>query len=82
MYEPVPQDERPGCRETLVITRVVFSIVLPVVFAGLAIVVALGLALVLYDIHAALALLPVGGVVAGIYVFARWERGRFRGGSG
>lgn len=79
MYE-VPQDERPGCRETWVITRVVFSIVLPVVIAGLVIVVALGLALVLYDIHPALALLPVAGVGVGIYLFARWERGRFRDG--
>lgn len=80
MYEPVPQEERPGCREALVLTRVVFAIILPVVIAGLLIVVAMGLALVFYQMHPALALLPLAGVAAGILLFARWERSRFRDG--
>ena len=79
MYEPAPQEERPGCRDTWLITRAVFSVILPPVAAIIMIVAALGVALILFSVHPALALLPVAGIAVGILLFARWEQSRYRG---
>jgi hypothetical protein len=79
VYEPAPQETRPGCRDSLVLTRVVFSVVLPPLIAIVLLIAALGVALILFAVHPALALLPVAGIGAGILLFARWEQRRYRG---
>jgi hypothetical protein len=77
MYEP-PADERPGCRETLILTRAAFAVLIPVLVAMIAIVaIALAVLLLLFT-HPVLALLLIAAVAAGIVLFARWERGRSR----
>ena len=60
------------------ITLAVFAVILPVVFALLALLGALTLAFVLFTVHPALALMPLAAMVIGIYAFARWEQKRFR----
>lgn len=77
MYEP-PADERPGCRETLVLTRVTFAVLLPVLGAMLLVMSAAVAVIVLFIIQPALALIPLGLLVAAIFAFARWDRRRTR----
>jgi hypothetical protein len=78
MYE-LPKDDRPGCRETLVLTRALFAVLLPPIAAMIAVLALVSLAVVCYAIYPALALLPLGVIAAGFLLFARWEQGRFRG---
>ena len=77
MYEPPAQDERPGCRDTLILTRAVFGVIVPVLLAMLFVIGAVTGAVVLLAVHPALALLPIGALAAGILLFARWEQRRF-----
>ena len=60
------------------LTRAVFSVLLPPLAAMIGVLVAVTLALVLFARHPALALLPLGALGLGIFLFARWEQGRFR----
>lgn len=78
MYEPPTDDEPPGCREVWVLTRAAFGVLIPVLLAMLVVLGAVTGAIVLLAVHPALALLPVGALVAGILLFVRWERTRFR----
>ncbi len=78
MYEVPQQDQRPGCRDAWIITLAVFAVILPVMFALLALVGALTLAFVLFTVHPALALIPLVLMVIGIYAFARWEQNRYK----
>ncbi len=41
-------------------------------------VMAVVLVLFLFTVHPALALIPVAGIAAAVYLFARWEQRRFR----
>ena len=77
MYEP-PPEERPGCRDTLVLTRAVFAVILPALGAMLFVLGSVTAAIMLLAVHPALALLPIAALVAGVVLFARWERQRFR----
>jgi len=77
MYEP-PLDERPGCRETLILTRATFAVLIPVLLAMIAVMVIVLATLLLLFTHPVLALLLIAAVVGGIILFARWERGRSR----
>lgn len=77
MYEP-PSDERPGCRETLALTRAVFAVLLPPVVAMIAVLALVSLAVVCYAIYPAFALVPLGAIAVGTLLFARWEQGRSR----
>ena len=77
MYEP-PREDRPGCRETLLLTRAVFAVLLPPVAAMIAIFALVTLAVICYAISPALALVPLGAIAAGMLIFARWEQGRHR----
>jgi hypothetical protein len=61
-----------------VLTRAVFSVLLPPMLALIGVLSAVVLALVLFAVHPALALLPLGAIVGGILLFARWEQQRFR----
>jgi hypothetical protein len=78
MYEPPRGDERPGCRETLVLIRAVFGVLLPPLIAILAVVVAFALAVVLFAVHPLLAIVPIGGVIGAVLIYARWEQQRYQ----
>ncbi len=78
MYEVPQQEQRPGCRDVWVISLAVFAIILPVVGAMIALLGGITLAFVLFTMHPALGLIPLAVMAGGIYVFARWEQGRFR----
>ncbi len=78
MYEPSPQEERPGCRDVWQLTRVAFAVLLVPLLALAGVLGALLGAIVLFDIHPTLALLPVAALALAVYLFARWEQGRSR----
>lgn len=78
MYEPPSQVEPGGCRETWVITRAMFAILLPILLVLIGVLGAVVIAVVLFAVHPALALVPVAVLVAAVYLFARWERGQVR----
>jgi hypothetical protein len=77
MYEP-PPDERPGCRETLILTRAAFAVLIPVLVAMIGVLVFVLAVLLLLFTHPVLALLLIAAVVGGITLFARSRRGRSR----
>jgi hypothetical protein len=72
------REERPGCRETMVLTRAVFAVLLPPLVAMFAVLGLLSLTIVFFAIHPALALLPLAAIAVGFLLFARWEHGRAR----
>jgi hypothetical protein len=78
MYQMPSEEERPGCREVWVLTRAVFAIILPAMAAIFAVLLAAAVTFVMYARHPALALVPIAAVVGLLYVYARWERRRFR----
>jgi hypothetical protein len=78
MYEPPPRDLRSGCRETWLLTRATFAIIIPALAAMIAVLAAIVGTIILFSIHPALALLPVAAVAVAIALYARWERKRFR----
>lgn len=78
MYEPPPQEERPGCRDVWLLTGAAFAVLLLPLLALAGALGALLGALVLFAIHPALALLPVAALALAVYLFARWEQGRNR----
>ncbi len=78
MYEPPRQEEPSGCRETWVLSRAAFAVLLRPLLAMIGVLGAVAAALILYATHPALALLPIVALAVGVYLFARWERGRDR----
>ncbi len=76
MYEPPRQDERPGCRETWLLTRATFGVLLPFVFVLIGVLIALVAAVSLLTVHPLLALVPILLVVAALYLVLRRERSR------
>lgn len=78
MYEPPSRDQRPGCRETWLLTRATFAIIIPALAAMIAVMAAIVGTIVLVSIHPALALVSVAAAAVAIALYARWERGRFR----
>lgn len=78
VYEPPRQVEPGGCRETWVITRAVFAVLLPIMLVLIGLLGMVVIAVALFAVHPALALLPVAGFVLAVFVYARWERERFR----
>lgn len=78
MYQTSSDEERPGCRETLILTRAVFAVILPALLAIFGVLFAVAITVVLYARHPALALIPIAAVVVLLLLYARWERSRFR----
>jgi hypothetical protein len=78
VYEPPLNEERPGCRDTIVLTRAVFATILPALAAMLGLLAFIMAGVFLMSIHPLLALIAVAGAIIGIVVFIRWERGRYR----
>ena len=73
-----PEEKPPGCLDALIITRAVFGVLMwPVlaIFAVMADVIAI---FYLLTIQPALALIPVALTGLALWLFAKWEQGRFR----
>ena len=73
MYES--QGPEPGgCRETLLLTRVAFSVIIPPLLAVVGVVVLVFVFFLLFSWHPLLGLLPIVLVAGGLYLLARYER--------
>lgn len=79
-YEQRPPDNddasKPGCLDALVMTRVVLGLLFWPMAGIMGVVMGLGLALYLFTVHPALALIPVAIGIAVIYLLARWDQRR------
>lgn len=78
VYEPPRQTEPGGCGETWLITRAIFAVLLPIMLVMIGMLGALVITVALFAAHPALALLPVAALVLAGFIFARWERRRYR----
>lgn len=75
---PDSGEDRPGCLETLLITRVVFGLLFWPVALILAVAIDASLIFVLYARWPPLALIPVAISGAAIWFLARWDQRRNR----
>ncbi len=75
MYVP-PSDDRPGCRDTLVISRRVFSIVIPPVAIMLAVLLLVLSTIATFTVSPPWALIPLALLVLLLVLVVRWDRGR------
>ena len=76
--DPPPEEEKPGCLDALLITRAVFAVLMWPLLALIVVVADVGAIFWCFAIHPALALIPVALTVVGVWLFSRWEQGRFR----
>ena len=77
--QPGPEPEsKPGCLDVIVITRVVFSILFWPIAALMLVIIDIGVTLVLFTVHPALALIPLGLTAVAVYLIARWDQNRDR----
>ena len=74
MYEVQNDNDRPGCRDVLVLTRAMFAVIVPVMGVLAALLGAAALALFLLTVHPALALIPIGVIVLSLLLYARWDQ--------
>ena len=74
MYEP-PTQEVGGCRETLLLVRIAFQILMPPILAIMGLIVIVVLTFALLARHPLLALIPVSIFAFGLYLLIRWDRG-------
>ncbi|MEZ4503243.1 MAG: hypothetical protein R3C39_11510 [Dehalococcoidia bacterium] len=73
-YEP-PKPVRPGgCRDSLIIMRVAFEVLLPIVGVGIAALAVVAVAVVLFSYHPLLIFLPVAVVIGALMLVARRDR--------
>lgn len=76
MYEPQSGAEPGGCRETLLLIRIAFSVLLPPLAAIAGVVVLVIVFFMLFSVHPLFGLLPFVLIGAGLYWLARRERSR------
>lgn len=76
--QPPPDDERPGCLDALLITRVVFELLFWPMVALFVVLLDAALFFFLYVTYAPLALIPVALAAVGLWLFAWWEQRRSR----
>lgn len=74
MYEQNSGPEPGGCRETLLLTRIAFGVLIPPLLAVGAVLVLLIAGFVLFTTHPLLGLLPLIPIAAGLVWIARRER--------
>ena len=74
MYEEPRGGEPGGCRETLLLTRIAFGVLIPPLLAIGAVLVLLIAGFVLFTTHPLLGLLPLIPIAAGLVWIARRER--------
>ena len=79
MYEQQPGPEPGGCRETLMLTRVAFSVLIPPLAAIAAVLVLVIVSFVLFTTHPLLVLLPLIPVAGALVWIARRDRANNRG---
>ena len=76
---PEPEKEPGGCMEALVLTRAAFAALAIPVAVLVGSIAAIVLLFVAFSVHWLVGLLYIGLIVAGIALYARWERKRFPG---
>ena len=74
MYEQDSGPEPGGCRETLLLTRIAFGVLIPPLLAVAAVLVLLIAGFLLFTTHPLLGLLPLIPIAAGLVWIARRER--------
>ncbi len=73
-YEP-PEGTRPGgCREALVLIRVAFEVLIPIVGAGLAALGYVALTFWLFTVNALLGLIPIALAGVGVWLISRRDQ--------
>ncbi len=79
-YEQPPDDtdKPPGCLDALFITRAVFGVLLIPILLIMSVVFDVALAFLLYGIHPALGLIPIGVTLAAVWAYARYEQHKYR----
>lgn len=79
-YEQRPDDAEkpPGCLDALFVTRAVFGVLLIPFLLMMSVVADVALAFLLYGVYPALALIPIGATLAGVWAYARWEQHKYR----
>ncbi|HEY8172897.1 MAG TPA: hypothetical protein VIH21_07400 [Dehalococcoidia bacterium] len=78
-YDRPPNEEKPpGCLDVLLITRAVFAVIMIPVGILFGVFFFLSAAFYLFTFHAALGLIPIGVLIAAVWLFARWEQRRAR----
>ena len=65
-YQPPRSQQSPGCRDTLVLMRVAFALLMPFLLGGLGVISWITLTIVLFGQHWALGMIPVAITAAGI----------------
>ena len=73
-----PSRKRPAAARRGVITRAVFAVRLPILAALIGLLGVVVAAVALFAVHPALALVPLAALGGAAYLFACWERSRFR----
>jgi hypothetical protein len=76
MYEQQSGPEPGGCRETLLLIRIAFSVLLPPMLAIAGVVVLIVVFFMLFAVHPLFGLLPFVLIGGGLYWLARRERSR------
>jgi hypothetical protein len=77
MYQmPASPEERPGCRDTLVITRVILAIVVPPVAIMTLVLFLVMATIITLTISPPWALIPLALLILVIALFVRWSRTR------
>ena len=80
MYEvPASPDARPGCRDSLAITRVIFAIVVPPVAMMTTVLLLVLATIITFTISPPWALIPLALLVLVIVLFVRWALTRSAG---
>jgi len=75
---PPPEEQRPGCLEALLITRIVFGVLFWPMVLLFGVLLDASLIFLLYVTNAPLALIPIAVTGAAIWLFSRWEQRRHR----
>jgi hypothetical protein len=74
-----PEEEKPpGCLDALLIMRAVFAILFWPLLAIVLVIVDVAVIIYAFSVHPAYALIPVAITGVALWLFARWEQGRFR----
>ena len=74
MYEQSSTPEPGGCRETLLLIRIAFSVLLPPLFAIGGVILFVYLFFILISIHLLLALIPITCIASVLYWLARRDK--------
>jgi hypothetical protein len=76
--QPPKEKEPGGCRDVLVLTRVVFGVLFWPLAVMIGVIIGLVLVIYLWSIFWLLGVLALVLIGAGVGLYAHWERGRYR----